>query len=323
MSHELPAFGLRNTGVICYFNSVLQSVLSCTSFIEAIKKLDPQNVKNPIMLKFIGIIKLTDKLVENKEQENKEQENKEQENSDITTALQNISPTIWREMVVFLCRKNKTDYRTFLSGQQCAREGFHCLMDSLDSFNVVQNLFIHRYRSLVRCFKCDDWVSDKECVYSLFEVQPDLKTPQIDQFKGYDLDLYTKGQTMNEFLQKQPGYIEDFNCPKCKDRSVKYSVRYLVMAPEILVVLSKKYVAGRKLDVYTEFPEHMEFSSADGALKYTAVAQIEHAGGLNGGHYWASCKRRGGWKTLNDTGVSEGGFKPTNNTYMVFYHLTA
>src|SRR6266702_2422158 len=30
------AFGLRNTGVICYFNSIMQAVISCTSFTRAV-----------------------------------------------------------------------------------------------------------------------------------------------------------------------------------------------------------------------------------------------------------------------------------------------
>jgi ubiquitin C-terminal hydrolase len=358
--HEMSEFGLVNTGVICYFNSVMQSMLSCTSFIEAIKHIGAtQEVKNPIMMKFVELVGLTeeldildnrveelnsdkiksDKIKSDKIKSDKLEESQKkltekyskiknatilnQRRAVIINSLRIISPSIWREMVVFLCRKNKTDIRNFLSGQQCAREGFHYLMDSLDAFNGIQNLFIHRYKSMIRCFKCDDWVSKKECVYSLFEVQADLTTPQLDQFKSYDLKLYTEGQTMNEFLQKQPGYVEDFICPKCKDRDAKYKVNYLVMAPEILVVLSKKYVAGRKLDVYTEFPETMEFPGSAGPLKYQAVSQIEHTGGLNGGHYWAISKRRDGWRTLNDTRISDGEFKPTNNTYMVFYHLVA
>lgn len=317
-SVELPAFGLINTGVICYFNSVVQSMLSCTSFIEVIKNYQHKKeyIKNPILLKLIEIIELTDEWIVLSGDESQEQRK-----NDIADLLHNISPSIWREMVMFLCRKNKQPVRGFLNGQQCAREGYHCLMESLDAFSDIQNLFIHRYNSLVRCFKCDEWVSDKECVYNLFEVQPDLHTPQVDQFKCYDLDLYTKGQSMNEFLQKQPGYVEDFICPKCKNTDIKYNVNYLVMAPEILVVLSKKYTAGRKLDVFTDFPNHMEFAGSSGVLKYEAVSQIEHVGGLNGGHYWAISKRKDGWFQLNDMCVSASQFCPTNNTYMVFYHL--
>jgi ubiquitin C-terminal hydrolase len=42
-AEKLPeAFGLVNNGVICYFNSVMQALLTCTSFTETIRNNHPQ-----------------------------------------------------------------------------------------------------------------------------------------------------------------------------------------------------------------------------------------------------------------------------------------
>ena len=36
--YAVSGFGFQNTGVICYFNSMLQGLLSCTSFIQMFKE---------------------------------------------------------------------------------------------------------------------------------------------------------------------------------------------------------------------------------------------------------------------------------------------
>jgi ubiquitin C-terminal hydrolase len=95
------------------------------------------------------------------------------------------------------------------------------------------------------------------------------------------------------------------------------------MVPEILVVMSKKYDSEHKLNIYTDFPEVMEFkgNANNKNMRYEAVAQIEHSGDLNGGHYWAICKRKGGWFEINDMTVTPSQFQPSVNTYIVLYHL--
>ena len=301
---ELNPVGFHNKGATCYFNAMIQSLLSCTSFISVIVSDKKKYNENPITKAFIDII----------------ENSKTKPNS-----VYMISSNIWDIMMDILSKKNKSNMFMQLSGQQCAREGFHYLLDSIDSLRDIQNLFIHRYNTLIKCFDCDKCVSDVKRVNNLFEVQPELKNEQIDKFKKYhNGDIDPDGNIlMDRFLEKQFGYVDkDFICPKCKMKGEKLTVDCLVMVPEILVVLSKKYSNGQKLDIYTNFPEYMEFTSnTENRLKYSAVSQIEHAGGLNGGHYWAICKRAGGWYNLNDSSISPGEFKPTNNTYMVFYHL--
>ena len=128
---------------------------------------------------------------------------------------------------------------------------------------------------------------------------------------------------MNKFLVKQAGYIDkDFKCPNCKKAGEKYNINCLVMVPEVLVVLSKKYERGRKLDKYTNFPKKLIFKGKNGRpLIYEAISQIEHSGNLNGGHYWAVSRRNIGWYNLNDNSFNKAEFMPTNNTYIVFYHM--
>jgi ubiquitin C-terminal hydrolase len=334
----LPAFGFNNLGFTCYFNALLQGMLSCTAFTEELiqRKDDEKYDSNPVTQHIIQLIELAmhykTLLDRNKSGEDKTAAIKSAE-----LRLNNLSPTIWRNMIMFLHVQKKKQIQTFSTGQQCAREGYHFLMESLEDFDGIQNLFLHRYRSLIYCFDCEKWVSKKEDNYSLFEVQANLKTEQLERFKQLDDSTVD----MNQFLTRQDGYIDkDYRCPECeatkkpdenavnpKPRTEKYSRTVLVMAPEILVVMSKKYTMEQKLDVYTEFPKTLTFKGHDKKkdksfpMHYEAVAQIEHTGGLNGGHYWAVCRRNDGWYNLNDNRVTKSEFGPTKNTYIVIYHI--
>jgi ubiquitin C-terminal hydrolase len=313
----LAPFGLVNMGATCYFNSILQSLLSCTSFIDelVVNKETESYKQNPVSKYTIEMIELGKelKLINGGMSEH--------DKSQILKQLANLSPQIWKSMVLVISHRSRKPIEDILQGQQCAREGFHLLMDSLDEFDNLQDLVIHRYKSLIHCFDCDSWVSDVDNIYSIFEVDSNLNIPQLDKFKHYE----EKNDVvdMNKFLTKQTSYIDaDYKCPKCKKTGEKYSMNCLVMVPEILVVLSKKYIVGQKLETYTDFPKNMSFNGTnDMKLNYTAVSQVEHVGGMHGGHYWAISKRANGWYCLNDDSVSESEFKPTINTYMVFYHL--
>ena len=325
-SSALLPFGFNNLGATCYFNAVLQSLLSCTSFIDELLQKNNRKThnKNPIAKLIIELIETAIYYEDiyqkkfNKVTESPDDPSIIATISDIRVKLNNYSPQIWHQMVNNLCHIKKIPVESFMQGQQCAGDGYNYLLESMEELNIIQNLFIHRYKSLIHCFTCDKWVSNVDCIYNIFDVEPNLQSEQIEQFKQYHIPT----TNMNEFLAKQTGYVDkDFICPECKGSGEKYRMNVLVMVPEILVVMSKKYTVEQKLDVYTEFPEQMVFKGNTNDMIYEAVAQIEHAGGKNGGHYWTICKRKNGWFNINDGTVTPAIFQPTKNTYIVFYHL--
>lgn len=317
--------GFRNTGVICYFNSVLQSLLSCTSFIDKIKeeklKIDNPNKDNIVLKEFIKLINLYNMFI-NKSEIKQDGEKRDE--------IQKMSISLWKSMAI--TNKQKNSNFSF-NGQQCAGEGLNQLLESMEELQGIQNLFMHRYTSNLYCFDCKKWVSKVDNTNNIFIVEPDLRIQQLDEFKDFDKKeheifgkLYNAPNLseLNKYLIKQNTYVDkEYKCPKCEKKGEKYKLNYLVMVPEILVVMSKKYDNSmRKQNVFTDFPEKLSFSGNDGnILRYTAVSQIEHSGGLNGGHYWAISKRKDGWYNCNDLSISASQFKPTNNTYIVFYHL--
>lgn len=304
-------FGFINLGATCYFNSLLQSIISCPILLKTIMKhKDEEKYKENLIIQ--DLIKMHEIMISKEYDENLKMR-----------FFHTLAPTIWKK--VFTKAMQRKDNIKFSPGQECAREGFHLFLEALDGLEEIQKLFLHRYQTLILCEFCNDWVVDKKCEYSLFEIQPNLKTHQHPRFKEID-PHYNKERPLLEFLNKQNSYVdEDFRCPKCNEKGTKFQTTRLIMIPEILVVLSKKYdmFGRRKSYETTPFPENLEFSSNNkNKLNYKAVSRIEHMGNMGGGHYNChSLRKDGNWYKLDDSQVSPGSFISTPNTYLVFYHI--
>lgn len=310
-------FGFNNLGATCYFNALLQSIISCPSVTKIlVKNKDEEGYKDNLIVQYM--VKMYNIMSDEKVEQQKKQ-----------SFFLNLAPMIWK--AVFAKAMLRQDNVKFTPGQECAREGFHLFLEALDGLSEIQNLFLHRYQTLIFCPDCNAWVVNKECEYSLFEVQPTMITPQLVRFKDID-PFYNKKRTLEQFLKKQNSYVDNnFKCPKCGKKESKFQTTRLLMIPEVLVVLSKKYDerGRRKSHDITPFPEKLTFEgkcceeTPDGNLmKYQAVSRIEHMGSMGGGHYNChSIRKDGKWYHLDDSRVGPGSFTPTSNTYMVFYHI--
>jgi ubiquitin C-terminal hydrolase len=107
------------------------------------------------------------------------------------------------------------------------------------------------------------------------------------------------------------------SCEAVQKKCTAVRLYKLALIPEIVFCMFNAY----RNKVARYFPEEFRISSADGGFMiYKLVGQIEHAGSLGGGHYWARGLRSGGVFMLNDTGVSSCRFENTANTYIVAYN---
>lgn len=300
--------GFNNIGFTCYYNSLLQGLLSCPSFVEEVMYFP--NSGDPV-------IKLLHYLIRHL----KNLDSAPIEERDIMIdEINRLGPVSWKGMIQKLASKSR-EFAYFAAGQQCVAEGFSLFLQSIEEYKDIQNLFLHRRRNKIFCEDCKSYFSQVDELNNIFEVEPNFEQ---------EVTIDNSPKNLNEFLLYQKNLIDsDCVCTNCKTKSEKIRTSTLVMIPEILFVMSKKYKynkdseQGEKIDVYTDFPENLVFKSGRGSVfNYAAVAQIEHLGSsINGGHYYAVCKRKNKWYCINDNNVTEAIYAPTTNTYIVLYHV--
>lgn len=265
--------GFSNSqGIRCYWNSALQSLLSCSAFVDTVK----ETYIEPIL---------------------------------------NDSEKLYNEMVnkLYLSGKSKEYLLGFIKEQRCAAEAIGNLLESIENHKDLVNIFLHKYTRLIKCPDCQQIISNKESFNNLFEIELDSLV---------NIDTFLKN-VLNQFET-----IEGFQCENCKSMTPKLSIRSLCLVPDILVFVLKKYQYqngfGKKINTKCHMPS--EFTIGSKNLRYRAVAQIEHIGNLQGGHYWCICMRPTSdgnekWYKIDDDSVEEvPGLCISPNTYIVMYH---
>lgn len=299
-----PGNGLINVGNICYFNSLMQCVLSCPSIFEVLH-LNRKSYAVRTNITANKLLDLYDAQIAGKD-------------------IRDLCIPVWHD-IINASQKRNDAVKMDLYNQHDAHEGLLILLDLLDNIPEIKRLFEHRRLIKILCENCKKWCVKKEETDFVFEVEPDLKVPQLDKFKNISGDT----RDMNEFLMKQNSYVDDdHTCGFCKSRGAKYKTTILTMIPEIITIVIKKY--DKKINTY--FPEFLTFKKktvSGGKQKnliYRIVAQSEHGGNMNGGHYWAICLRKEtrdslSWYRLDDSSVSRASHGPTENSYMLFYHF--
>lgn len=285
--------GFVNTGSICWLNTLVQNLVSLSSFNYILKNVETKN-KTVILLRDVIFSNMT----------------KCQGVLDITRQLN-------QHIVEYAA--NRRDRIIFGNGQQCAAEGFNLLLEMLAT-PEIDRLFTHRYRHNIICGNCSGIVSSKREENTLFEIEPEV-------FARVSEDML-----MSDFLKLSSSPTFDYKCPSCGDDSPKRRYSELTMVPEILGIMIKRYrvVDGMpsKINFNINFPLMLKFRSksaignGDGSeFVYRLMSSVEHSGGVNSGHYWAQCFRDG-WYNINDSIMTKIiDFASSDSTYIVFYHI--
>jgi ubiquitin C-terminal hydrolase len=260
-------FGLDNPGSICYFNALLQALLTCTSFIDALHNIEN---KSQLILDLIQI-----------------KECKTIQIKDSKTILNHLQ------------RK----FRHFGHGQESASEGLVLLLEYIDDENVYR-LFNHSYEERITCVNCTHILSttrENSVHFLLFNLN---KLNQIGLSK-YIVEFYNT--------------IFDYQgvCTKCKHTKFTLCHR-LKYIPEIVICILNRYDTREDVTL----PSRFDIIDAEGfPMNYKKIAEVDHFGGLTGGHYICRALRSDGKVyNFNDSHISEDRLKTRLETYMTFYH---
>ena len=314
-------FGLANTGATCYLNAFLQALASCTAFTRAVLGNGPymgRTATGAAVYAYVAAYAAADA---------------KGGRALAAPQCEMASAGILRALVADLAARRPSV--RFGGGQESASEALHHILDMLEPppaaeragaplTGPIARLFLHRYRSTGICSQCRAVVSTTEDYavnINLFHLTAAHDTPA----------------TFSEAVRRHETVVPDYACEACArtaaaagvtpQRTQLVSIRRLTMAPELLVCAFNIYAEHRA----HYFPGQLEFpAEGGGRLGYRLVAQVEHAGALTGGHYWARGLRREDGPDgprlrpyeLNDSSVGAAAFGPAPSTYLVFYHCT-
>jgi len=288
--------GMHNTGAICYWNALIQSLVSLPTFNRVLLANEAALAKNGVATQLITYIKGV----------------LESNSNDITvntTRFAKSSTMILTALIQQLRRGRRHTDLQFGQRQESASEGFVLLIDML-KMNEIEHVFNNRYRLSSWCPSCD-------------------KEIMIVNDHSFQINLFSRERPQNaddfaKLVRTHTNIHEDYKCEECGE-TTKEGVRFhvLKMLREVMVIEFNKYM----VKDLRWFPEQMRFKSTnDKYLTYKLISVIEHSGGLNGGHYWCRAYRptsetEGKFYNFNDMSVKEDGPQPTPNSYMLFYHL--
>lgn len=302
----LPANGFNNTGVICWFNSLLQSLMSLTSLTEVMLEYENNFIMKPLGKAYIELIKLS------------------QDDKDITTQSAKVLEA-FREA---LCTKKSKFLSTLQNNQECANEGFILFIDALECKRVEQ-IFESIYKSTIVCPICGATKTER-----VKSIQVPFYTDRnigIEDFTGY-----VKCHRSDVSDYECPGYdmvvgdaeVDASIVPKKHERVRLTKVTELAVRHGEVIVVKFNKMFNRK----RSYPTLLKFKGVNNTvIEYQLVSTIEHSGSVSSsysssGHYWSRGVRadhegQRTWYNLNDTYVGLADAECNNAVSMLFYHM--
>jgi uncharacterized UBP type Zn finger protein len=279
---DINPSGFNSTGSTCYFNSTLQLLTSCTSFIESIIKW--QHYVSKTELGKI-MVEYAISIIQNK-------------------VDSSISIRILEQLLQEL--KIRKPHINFGIGQDSAGEAIIHLIDMLEvpksdfKISPITLLFEHRINKSIYCKHC------KKIVMTTFDT-------------GVTFNDFDKEKSSLLFNNCQDTKLQDYKCDVCKNNNTCVLTETLSVVPEIIVMRFNIYDhQNRKVNT---LKKSFTIPGTDELFTYKLLGYVEHSGTLNGGHYWATCVRKKEVYTLNDMSVNKTAFTPSENIYLAIYHV--
>jgi uncharacterized UBP type Zn finger protein len=286
-----PPFGLINIGSICWWNSLLQTLFSLSSFNKLMLELEDEfkSANNTLGTTYVELIKVaTDPA------------------NATNNKLEKSSIFLFQGLAHEARRTNKT---ISLSGQEGVVNGL-CVFLELLSNDTIYHVWNNRYERIIKCNHCDKVVS------TVVE-----KSPIISLYCMHDL---TTEADYVIYIKKHLSPLSQYNCESCKKEITGSRLELLRLLREIIFINFRKAQSASN----RWYPQELHFKSLDGTvLTYKLVSIIEHSGDYNSvthtssGHYWNRSFRNNNWYTFNDASMSTSNGEPSASTICIAYHL--
>ena len=278
----LVPFGLINTGAVCYFNTLVQCLLSCREFVRAAGEYEVSTGEEPNELAktFKDLVTQAHAVRDSNK-----------------AAIFNASPALAVIM--------KT-HKFFGRQQEDVSEGFDLVIEKLGG--RFEELFESKWKTDIYCDACQRLVSENSDTMSRVIVEKDYVTYKFPGIAGF----------ITSHLSKFEGY----KCPRCKSESaegVKFA--RLISPPKILVISFNKFLCKWKADIDDELTIRYG-TRGENSRKFRLAAIARHKGGPRGGHYITLARRQNRSYMLNDTRFIEFPMMRDPDDYVMFFEDT-
>ncbi|KAM3078112.1 hypothetical protein ACMFMG_002588 [Clarireedia jacksonii] len=293
--------GMYNPNVLCYRNSLLQSLLHLPKFVNF---LIEQHLPKHCVIEQQKCLACSLRIL----------------------ALKYWSPEFSSREFTVLLRRLETQFKSLrwegsLSGEQMdADEQLSWVLSTMSeqlpepSVSSLQAITQLGLESKITCAKCGNISANPMSERS-------LSIPLKPRIRGGSLSAYVK-----EYMEET---IEGYRCEKCKKQGNVHRSQVIGHAPDILFVQLKRFgYDGSKdklrlpIDLTLDLGPYRDAGNKD-CLSYELTAFISHSGSLDWGHYVCDARGPDGrWNCFNDEQKSSSSVKQALESklpYLLFY----
>lgn len=246
-----PAFPLGNPGALCWFNSLLQTMLGMSALNRAILEAADDLHDNVFAREYIRILNVA--------------------LAGDGASLAGASSTLLQAMID-QARRERIPL-SLGNGQECADEGFVKFVELLKCPHV-EKLFDSVYELNITCTSCKKVASSVRDRSSRIQMFSQVPITTQDLFARY--------------LRAHPSECSYYKCDCGHTMANFQRVEKLKMLREIMVIVFDKFVA-KSNKWFPETLSFRNTSG--GQTQYKLIGKIEHSGTMHSGHYWAHSLR--------------------------------
>lgn len=281
--HIIQPNGFVNIGANCWFNSLLQALLSCPSFVKSIKDNSDELSTKPFGKALVDLLAAT------------------------PTQRSTFPP---RLLFTFQDAARKYGKTIQVFSQEGCQNGFTVMMELLDC-RSMDDAFVNKYHCNTDCPGCGRRVRNMSFEYS------------IQICSGWDEPILDgQPRVFNEYLCKRVSLIDSYKCEGCEviSKSVP-RIETLATIRDVIMVFvvdrsTKEYP--KMLEFNAKEGNILKYILVAGIQH---IGGFDRRTFTSSGHYICYALRGDKYYLFNDSTVSPATGIPTNLAHVLVYHL--